>query len=128
MLTWLRNLFARRRLQLGVPVRLNGDVMLSFRGSGEARFRVQHTRDRHGKPDEFGWADITAIYDRSIDRERAIDRKEQVVRGMFVDWIKGDQDVSYRHYSAAWLRVIPFDDDDATYKQCRRYAVRLRPV
>jgi len=121
-------LLARKRLRLGVPVKLKGDVKISFRGQGEARFRVQHTRDHHGKPDEFGWADVTAIHNAAIDRERAIDRKEHVVRGMFVDWINGNRDVAYRHYSAAWLRVIPFDDDAASYRQCSRYSVRLRPV
>jgi len=124
----LLSLWSRQRFRLGVPVKLHGDVVVSFRGHGDARFRVQHTRDHHGKPDEFGWCDVSAIYNGAIDREAAIDRQEHVVRGLFVDWINGDKDVAYRHYSAAWLRVIPFDDDTATLKQCARYAVRMRPA
>ena len=122
----LRFLLPRSRVRLGIPIRLRGDVQLSFRGRGAARFRIQHTRDRYGKPDEFGWCDVSAMSNGKIGRESAVDLKECRVHGLIVDYVNGNQDVAYRHYSAAWLRVIPFDDEPTTLEQCARYAVRVR--
>lgn len=120
--------FPRQRLRLGEARRLSGDVVISFCGTGEARFRVQHTRDRFGKPDELGWCDVSALSDSRLNQFAAYDKGEHLVRGLFVDVIKGDREAIYRHYKAAWLRVIPAEDDAATRKQCAAYAISLRPA
>lgn len=51
--------------------------------------------------------------------------KEHMIPGLFVDRINGDHDALYRHYSAARLRVFPFDDSTATRKA---YAISMRPA
>ena len=129
MRTWLHRLrawFSRSRLRLGKPIRLHGDVVISFRGKGLARFRVQHTKDFHGKPYEFGWCDVSAMCNGLVPREATVDLTTCRVNGMLAERIIGDHDAHYRHFSAAWLRVIPFDDDAKTRKECERYVLGVR--
>jgi hypothetical protein len=113
------------RVSLGEVWRLTGDVLIGFHGEGKARFRVQHTRDREGQPAELGWCDVSAIYNRSFNPQAVIDR-ENGVRGFLVDQIISAQEVTYRRQSADWLRVIPFDEDDATREGCGGYAIHLQ--
>jgi ATP-dependent Clp protease adapter protein ClpS len=40
--------------QLMEAVHIDGDAVISFRGSGSARFRIQQTRDDHGELDALG--------------------------------------------------------------------------
>jgi len=119
-------LLSRSRVRLGAPIRLRGNVTISFRGNGKARFRIQHTRDQHGKPYEFGWCDVSALSNGKIPLQAAIDLSQCSVRGMLVEQVNGNQDALYRHHSADWLRVIPFDDDATSRKQCERYTVRVK--
>ena len=122
----LREWWSHPRLRLGKPIRLSGDVTLSFRGQGKARFRVQHTGDLNGQPDEVAWCDVSLVSNGLVPREVAIDLSECCVRGMFIEQVNGNQDALYRWHSAGWLRVLPYDDDVATRKSCERYAVRVR--
>jgi hypothetical protein len=46
---------------LGLPHRINSNVRVSFRGAGRARFRLQHTGTRDGKPDPLGWCEVSAV-------------------------------------------------------------------
>ena len=118
---------SRDRLALGEARRLSSDVIVSFRGKGAARFRVQHTADYHGKPWEFGWCDVSVMSDARFEPRSMVD-SGHIVRGLFVDRITGDRDALYRHYKAAWLRVIPFDDSKETRRACAAYAISLRPA
>jgi len=127
LLQRLLHRLSRQRLALGEARRLNGDVVVSFRGHGPAQFRVQHTSDHHGKPYEFGWCDVSVMSDARFDPRSVVDN-EHIVRGLFVDRINGDRDALYRHYKAAWLRVIPFDDSKEVRRACAAYTVSLRPV
>ena len=61
-----------------------------------------------------------------IPREATVDLTRCRVNGMLAEQIIGDHDAHYRHFSAAWLRIIPFDDEPTTRKQCERYALRVR--
>jgi len=125
-LSFFRNRLSRQRLALGEARRLSSDVILSFRGHGPAQFRVQHTSDHHGKPYEFGWCDVSVMSDARFDPRSVV--HEHIVRGLFVDRINGDRDALYRHYKAAWLRVIPFDDSKEALRACKAYAISLRPA
>jgi|GEM_PF-2464554 len=131
MTLWLyslyNHLFPRGRVTLGEAKRLDGDVVISFRGQGRARFRLQHTRDEHGKPWEFGWCDVSAVSNAIRDPRLSI-RDQSVPGGVLVDYVDGNRDVPYRRHRAAWLRIVPFDDDVATRRQCARYSLQLRPV
>lgn len=51
-----------------------------------------------------------------------------MVRGVLVDWVDGDTDVTYRRYRADWLRVVPFDEFDAELvERCRKFAFKVVP-
>lgn len=131
---------------LGAPIRIDGDVRIAFRGRGEARFRLQHTLDRDGRPDDFSWCDVSRICDGRIKPEDAIQRDpgEDQRSGhttALVDFVNGDLDVVYRRYLASWLRVLIDDDialrgageaaneaDKAMLARCLDYRVSVEPV
>ena len=113
--------------QLMEAVHIDGDAVISFRGSGSARFRIQHMRDDHGEPNALGWCDCSAMRDASIDQQAAIHKDGSVA--VLVDHIDGDRDVRYRRCKASWLRVLPIDDDDeAAREQCERYEIAIAPA
>jgi hypothetical protein len=114
---------------LGKPIRITGDVRVAFRGSGRARFRLQHTADRDGEPDELSWCDVSNLSNRDLaDPADAIDANG-FVSGFLVDVVDGDLDVLYRRHAANWLRAVPLDEDDAANTEaCTRYAIAVEPL
>jgi hypothetical protein len=54
--------------QLMEAVHIDGDAVISFRGDGPARFRIQHTRDDHGEPDALGCAIVRRCRTRTSSR------------------------------------------------------------
>lgn len=109
---------------LCVPERIRGDVRISFRGSGPARFRVQHAKDGNdGRPDDLSWCDISSLSSRP---------DVEVTSGQFfpplVDAINGDADLIYRRHVADWLRVVPLDETAEGIQQCSTYRLELRPL
>jgi hypothetical protein len=114
-------------IMLGEPARIAGDVTISFRGTGRARFRIQHTRDDGGEPDPLGWCDVSQICNADIaDPMTAVGRDSMVP--LLVDTIDGDRDIRYRRYKADWLRVLPGDEEDeAMVGACARYAITIMP-
>ncbi|WP_454617537.1 hypothetical protein [Bradyrhizobium cenepequi] len=111
---------------LGEPVRIAGDILISFRGTGPARFRIQHTRDEGGEPDALAWCDVSMISNADIDNPRDAVGKDGMVP-LLIDLIEGDRDVRYRRYKADWLRVLPGDDDDDEMrKACACYTIICR--
>jgi hypothetical protein len=120
---------------LGLPHRINSNVRVSFRGAGRARFRLQHTGTRDGKPDPLGWCEVSAVSNGALACPAdAIDiRTLEVPGGVLVDVVDGDVDVLYRRHSADWLRVIPLDDatgelDADNLDACLGYAISIEPV
>lgn len=99
-------------------------VPIRFDGVARARFRLQHTIDRNGAPDDLLWADVSAVSDA---RQRPADsmNSDRTITGVLVDWIEGDVTVFYRRFKAAWLRVIPHDDDEEAVALCEGYSVNL---
>jgi hypothetical protein len=114
---------------LGQPHRITGDVCIAFRGSGRARFRLQHTRDQDGAPDDLRWCEVSQLSNGALANQADAIDGAQMVRGVLVDFIKGDTEVLYRRHSADWLRVIPLDDEDADeIERCARYSITLKQV
>ncbi|WP_027584027.1 hypothetical protein [Bradyrhizobium sp. Ai1a-2] len=112
---------------LGEAVRIEGDALISFRGSGPAQFRIQHTRDDGGQPDDLTWCDVSQICNGDIADPRTAVGKDSMVP-LLVDTIDGDRDIRYRRYKADWLRVLPLDDDDEEMRErCARYAIVIGP-
>jgi hypothetical protein len=113
--------------ELREAVHIDGDGVISFRGCGSARFRIQHTRDDHGQPDELSWCDCSAMSDASIEPQAAINKDGGVA--LLVDAIDGDRDIRYRRFKGDWLRVLPSDDEDEdACKRCEAYAIAIRPA
>jgi hypothetical protein len=112
---------------LGEPRRIEGDVLISFRGRGRARFKVQHGRDDNGQPDDLTWCDVSLISNASI-----ADPKKWIVDSfvpVFLDIVDGDLDVPYRRHKADWLRVLPVDDkDEEARDRCKKYQISITPV
>jgi len=106
---------SRRRLEWP-----NGAVCVFF--SGEEPDSLRGPQAEICLIDEIG-----RISDARFDPRSVVDH-EHIVRGLFVDRINGDRDALYRHYKAAWLRVIPFDDSADVRRVCAAYAISLRPV
>ena len=114
-------------LALGEAVRIEGNVTISFRGCGRARFRIQHTRDLDGEPDAVTWCDVSQICNADVaDPMTAVGSDSMVP--LLVDTIDSDHDVRYRRYKADWLRVLPLDDDEAAIEACARYAITIAPA
>lgn len=116
-------------MRLGEPQRVESNARIEFRGSGPARFRLQHARDCNGAPDDLSWCDVTQVSNGALqDPEDAVD-SDGMVRGVLVDVVDGDVDFLYRRHRAQWLRVVPFDEFDAeVVKRCKTYAVRITPL
>jgi len=120
--------FGPEIIVLGEPKRITGDVVICFRGSVEARFRVQHASDRGGQPDELSWCDVTMLSDRNIDPNAAID-KDGGVCGPLVGKVEAYCEATYRRHSAGWLRIIPDEDNNKEEeRRCAAYNVTLRPA
>lgn len=109
------------------PRPLEGDgAVIRFEGDGRARFRIQHTRDRAGRPDRFGWVDVSNLSNGEMEEDTAVDQRTNLVRGVIADVIEGDTMVVYRRHVAAWLRVLPFDHHDkANIVACRAFVVSM---
>lgn len=124
----LHRLFGRYfapRIKLGEAMPISGDMLISFRGSGEARFRMQHTGDQDGEPDQLSWCDVSMMSNGLIEPHHAIGRDFTV--HVLVDQIDGDRDVRYRRYRADWLRIIPFEEEDEeARRRCKAYTITLR--
>lgn len=111
---------------VGEALRIDGDVVISFRGAGPARFRVQHTRDADGAPDDLAWCDCSMMSNADIEPKDAV---EDGMVAVLVDAIDGDRDIRYRRFKADWLRVLAHDDEDETEREaCARYAVTILPA
>src|SRR3954447_2934996 len=106
-------------MRLGETERIESSVRISFRGSGPARFRLQHTGDRAGRPDDLGWCDVSDI--ASLPNPNVT---HGMIRTVLVSAIRGDVDLDYHRYKADWLRVVPQDEDEA--EPCSRYTIELR--
>jgi hypothetical protein len=105
------------------PRKVSGNLArIAFHGEGEARFRLQHTRDAGGKPDELSWVDVSGMSDGLLGSP--LDELEGIKPGMttlppryigavrrpvLVDRVNGEADVLYRRHIAEWLRIIPLD-------------------
>jgi hypothetical protein len=115
---------------LGVPHRITGDARVSFRGSGRARFRLQHAGSYNGEPDPWTWVDVSMLSNGALADPAEAIAYDCMVRGVLVDVVDGDIDVLYRRHSADWLRVIPLDveDDDANTGTCARYEISIEPI
>jgi hypothetical protein len=114
---------------LGVPIRIDGNVRVSFRGSGRARFRLQHAGDHDGEPDELTWCDVSAMSNGALAHPREAVDEHSFVRGFLVDVVEGDLDVLYRRHAASWLRAVPLDPDDAdNVEACARYEIAVEPI
>ena len=99
-----------------------------FRGQGAARFRLQHTRDLHGVPDELSWCEVSSLSNGRVDPV-PIDRINGSVRSVLIDHVDGDMEVIYRRHIADWLRVVPFDSNDEPIEQdCAGYVVSLESM
>jgi hypothetical protein len=114
---------------LGVPHRITGNVRVSFRGAGRARFRLQHTADRNGEPEALSWCEVSAMSDaRLADPRDAVDG-DGMVRGVLVNFVDGDLELLYRRHTADWLRLIPHDDEDEeNIERCARYDITVEPI
>jgi hypothetical protein len=120
---------------LGVPVRITGNTRISFRGSGRARFRLQHAGSTHdGEPDALSWCEVSAMSDARLAEPRdAVDRDGTVRGSVLLDVVNGDLEVLYRRYSADWLRVVPLDEADGELDEdaldaCMKYEIRIEPI
>lgn len=106
-------------------VRIETDAVIEFEGPGEARFRLQHTKDFNGGPDDLLWSDVSLMSDASLP---LIEKKEDLARfdpfGVLVDRVHGYRRVVYRRHSAEWIRVVPFDVADASnLEACAKFTV-----
>jgi hypothetical protein len=102
-------------------------VRIVFRGEGAARFRLQHTRDLGGSPDDLCWCEVSNLSNGRVDPEKLIDKVNGTIRGgLLVDQIEGDVDVVYRRHIADWLRVLPLEElDENSEQECIPYVVSL---
>lgn len=109
------------------PAKLRGGwiIPIHFEGQGRARFRLQHTRDRNGAPDDLAWADVTRVSDATQNPKAAINGGDNTITGVLVDWVEGPMKVFYRRYRAEWIRVVPHDEDEEALKQCAAFSVNL---
>lgn len=97
-----------------------------FSGEGRARFRLQHTADRHGQPDDLLWADVTSVCDARQRPRDSLNSGDHTIAGVLVDWVEGEATVFYRRFRAKWLRVVPHDEgDNEALALCRAYTVNL---
>jgi hypothetical protein len=99
---------------------IRGSGVVVFRGRGPARFRLQHTNDRNGGPDELFWTDVTGVSDPGSSLEREISA-DGFVRRLLVERIDGPARIPYRRHGADWLRAVPFDESEAA--ACDRYDI-----
>lgn len=100
--------------------------VVRFRGSGRARFRVQHTGDAGGRPDRLGWVDVSALSDATRGEDLRMPAGSVV--GLFADTVTGDLDLPYRRHGASWLRVVPLDHRDKPgIVACRDFIATLEP-
>ena len=52
-----------------------------------------------------------------------------MVRGFLAEWVDGNTSFDYRRFSADYLRVIPFDQEDtANETACLAYTVTFEPI
>jgi hypothetical protein len=111
---------------LGEAVKIAGDaVVISFRGQFPARFRLQHTRDLDGEPDDLGWCDVSLMSDADItDPHEAVGQDSLVP--VLLDRVDGDREVRYRRFKADWLRVLAGDDDEDMCERCAQYTISIR--
>lgn len=115
---------------VSTPSRLRGGwiVPIEFHGEGRARFRLQHTREHNGQPDDLAWADVTRISDGTQQPKAAINAGDSTVGGVLVDWIEGPTKVYYRRFRAEWIRVVPHDEaDEEAVAQCGAFSVYMEP-
>ena len=122
------------------PQRLHGKAArIAFNGRGQARFRLQHTRDLDGTPDQLSWCEVSALSNGRVDPARTIDPRSAMVRGLLVDRVDGEAEVIYRRHIADWLRVVPFDGGSEPIELrtppacpcclgCAGYRVTMEPV
>jgi len=102
-----------------------------FRGEGPARFKLQHTRDLDGTPDDLSWCDVSNLSNgRAADPVALVDKVAGTVRGGFlVDKIEGDAEVIYRRHIADWLRVLPFEaPEEESESTCLPYIVSVEAL
>lgn len=100
-------------------------VPIRFNGEAKARFRLQHTADRNGEPDDLLWADVTRVSDAAQKPRDSFNAGDHTISGVLVDWIEGEMTVFYRRFKAKWLRVIPHDDDEEALAQCRAFSATM---
>jgi len=107
-----------------------GTARIVFRGEGAARFRLQHTRDLDGVPDDLSWCDVSNLSNGRVDPTNLYDRVNGTVRGGFlVDHVEGDAEVIYRRHIADWIRVLPFEaQEDPTERECVPYVVSMEAM
>jgi hypothetical protein len=122
---------------LGVPVHITGNVRIAFRGSGRARFRLQHTGSRDGQPDDLMWCEVSNLSNAALASPTdALDSDGvTVIGGVLVDVVDGDLEVLYRRHTADWLRVVPLDgatgeieDDPDNFTACLKYEISIEPI
>lgn len=108
--------------------RIEGDSIIEFQGPCEARFRLQHTKDYNGEPDDLLWSDVSMMSDATLPLfESQDDLRRFNPFGVLVDTVPGYRRVVYRKARAEWLRVIPFDaDDKANVEACAAFVVRCQ--
>jgi len=114
---------------LGVPQKITtGTTRISFRGSGAARFRLQHTRDCNGQPDSLSWCDVSQASNGERDAPTEATHGHGAIHsGLLVDVVEGDIEVLYRRYNAAWLRVVAaFVEDADEVEKCSGYEIRVQ--
>ena len=100
-----------------VPRRVDNKITrIAFRGEGEARFLLQHTRDLDGVPDEVSWCDVSAMSNGRVDPRTTVDGLSENGRtlgsvrgGTLIDRVQGELEVFYRRHIADWLRVVPWE-------------------
>lgn len=105
-------------------------VRITFRGEGAARFRLQHTRDLDGVPDDLSWCEVSNLSNGRVDPVDLVDKVAGTVRGGFlVDRVEGNTEVIYRRHIADWLRVLPFEaQETASEHDCTPYVVSVEPM
>ena len=114
---------------IGAPFRIDGNVRIKLIGEGRARFRLQHTGVYQSAPDPLGWSDVTRMSDARLASPMDAVDADMMVSGFLVDWVNGPTEVCYRRYSAHYLRVIVFDeDDDANELACMKYRIEYEPI
>jgi hypothetical protein len=69
-------------------VKIDSDAVISFRGHGPARFRIQHARDLNGQLDELSWCDCSAMSNADIEPKAAINKDGSVA--VLVDYFDRD--------------------------------------